>query len=55
MKKFWHVFRWFVLAFFIYAVLKSPDNAADIVRTAFTLVRDAAQGIIAVFDSLLRH
>ena len=55
MKKFWRVFRWFVLAFFVYAVLKSPDNAADIVRTAFTVLRDAAQGGIAVGDSLLRH
>ncbi len=53
MKKFWSIGRWVLLAFFVYAVFKSPDNVADIVRTTFTVLRDAGQGIIAVFDSLL--
>ncbi|HRW17515.1 MAG TPA: hypothetical protein P5181_01580 [Dermatophilaceae bacterium] len=53
MKKFWNVFRWFLLAFLIYAIIKSPDQAADILRTLFQLLRDAFVGIISVFDALL--
>ncbi|MFZ1286414.1 MAG: hypothetical protein WAR57_05175 [Candidatus Phosphoribacter sp.] len=53
MKKFWSVFRWFLLAYFIYAVVKSPDAAAEIVRTLFQLLGDAFRGIIGVFDAIL--
>ncbi len=53
MKRFWSIGRWVLLAFFVYAVLKSPDNVADILRTTFTVLRDAVQGILTVFDSLL--
>ena len=53
MKKFWNIFRWFLLAYFIYAVLKSPDSAADIVRTLFQLLGDAFRGIVGVFDAIL--
>ncbi|MBK8468382.1 MAG: hypothetical protein IPL45_00895 [Actinomycetales bacterium] len=52
-KKFWSVFRWFLLAYFIYAVVKSPDAAAEIVRTLFQLLGDAFRGIIGVFDAIL--
>ena len=53
MKKFWNIFRWFLLAYFIYAIVKSPDAAADIVKTLFQIIGDAFRGIIGVFDSLL--
>jgi hypothetical protein len=52
-KKFWNVFRWFLLAYFVYAVVKSPDQAADIVKTLFNLLADAAKSIFAVFDQIL--
>jgi hypothetical protein len=54
-KKFWHIFRWFLLAYFIYAVVKSPDQAASIVRTLFNLLAEAFRGIIGVFDAILRR
>ncbi len=53
MKKFWSVFKWFLLAFIIYAILRDPNQAADIIRTIFNLLRDAVTSIIAVFDALL--
>ena len=55
MKKFWNVFRWFLLAFLIYAIIKSPDQAASIVRTLFNLLAEAFRGIIGVFDAILRR
>ncbi len=53
MKKFWSIFKWVLLAYFIYAVVKSPDAAADIVRTIFQILGDAFRGIIGVFDAIL--
>lgn len=55
MRKFWNVFRWFLLGFFIYAILKSPDSAANILRSVFQILRDAVTGIVAVFDALLER
>jgi hypothetical protein len=52
-KKFWNIFRWFLLAYFAYAIVKSPDQAAGIVRTLFSLLADAFRGIISVFDKIL--
>lgn len=53
MKKFWSIFRWFLLAYFIYAVVKSPEAAANIVRTLFQIIGDAFRGIVGVFDAIL--
>ena len=53
MKKFWSVFRWFLLAYFVYAVVKSPEAAAGSVRTLFQIIGDAFRGIVGVFDTLL--
>ena len=55
MKKFWSVFRWFLLAYFVYAVVKSPEAAAGIVRTLFQIIGDAFRGIVGVFDLSLIH
>ena len=52
MKKFWNVFRWFLLAYFVYAVVKSPEAAAGMVRTLFQIIGDAFRGIVGVFDTL---
>lgn len=52
-KKFWSIFRWFLLAYFIYAVVKSPEAAANIVRTLFQIIGDAFRGIVGVFDAIL--
>ena len=54
MKKFWSVFRWFLLAYFVYAVVKSPEAAAGIVRKLFQIIGAAFRGIVGVFDTPLR-
>jgi hypothetical protein len=44
---------WFVVAFFVYAIFQSPDQAAGLVRGAFD---GLAQGVSAIgdfFDALL--
>lgn len=53
MKKFWNIFRWVLLGYFVYAVIKSPDQAAEIVKTLFNLLAEAAKGILGVFDKIL--
>ena len=55
MKKFWNVFKWVLLAYFVYAVVKSPNTAADIVRALFQLLADAFRGIMSVFDAVLNR
>ena len=52
-KKFWDIFKWFLLAYFVYAVVKSPDAAANIVKTLFQIIGDAFRGIVGVFDAIL--
>ena len=42
-----------VVAFLIYAIFKSPDQAASIVRTAWDGVVDGLHAIGRFFDALL--
>lgn len=42
-----------IVAFFIYAIFKSPDQAASIVRSAWNGVVDGAHAIGHFFDALL--
>jgi hypothetical protein len=42
-----------IVAFFIYAIFKSPDQAATIVRTAWGGVVDGLHAIGHFFDALL--
>ncbi len=55
MKKFWNIFKWFLLAYFVYAIVKSPQTAADVVKTLFELLAEAFRGIIGVFDAILKR
>ena len=49
------VVKWVVIGFLVYAVLKSPTQAADIARTAVDIVAQGITAIFAFFDSLLRR
>ncbi len=49
------VAKWVVLAFLVYAIVKSPGQAADIVRTGFDIIAQGFAAIIAFFDALLRR
>ena len=47
------ILLWVLLAFAVYAVLTSPEQAADIVRTAWEILADGVRSIGSFFDSLL--
>lgn len=47
------ILLWVVIAFAVYAVVTSPDQAADIVKTSGSIVADGANSIGSFFDSLL--
>ena len=44
-----------LVIFAIYAVVVSPNESADIVRSAFTTLADGIQAIFRFFDALLRR
>ena len=44
---------WLLLAFLVYAIVKSPTQAADIVRTSFDVLAQGVQAIFSFFDALL--
>ena len=47
------VIKWLIIGFLVYAVVKSPQQAADIVRTAFDIVAQGFTAIFSFFDALL--
>ena len=47
------VLLWFLIAFGVYAIFRSPDQAADIVRAAFDGILGALSSIGNFFDALL--
>lgn len=44
---------WLLLAFIVYAIIVSPSQAADIVRTAFGILATGVAAIGTFFNSLL--
>ena len=44
---------WGVLTFFVYAIVKSPSQAADILRTIWDIVVQGVKSIGSFFDALL--
>jgi hypothetical protein len=44
---------WVVVAFLVYAVFKSPDQAANIVRAAWSGILDGLSAVARFFDALL--
>ncbi len=47
------VFIYLMVAFVVYAVITSPTQAADIVRTAWDIILDGFAAIGTFFNSLL--
>jgi hypothetical protein len=54
MGRFRKVVIWLLIAFFVYAVFRSPDQAANIVRTGWDGIVAALGSIAAFFDALLK-
>ena len=49
------VLVWFVVAFLVYAIFRSPDQAAGIVRDAWAGITTALGAIARFFDALLQR
>ncbi|WP_172669690.1 hypothetical protein [Arsenicicoccus sp. oral taxon 190] len=49
------VLLWLLVAFLIYAIIVSPDRAADIVRTVWDILVQAVQSLGRFFDKLLNR
>ena len=47
------VLHWLVWGFLIYAIIVSPDRAADIVRTVWDILVQAVQSLGRFFDVLI--
>ncbi|GGL44252.1 hypothetical protein H9L10_12045 [Phycicoccus endophyticus] len=45
---------WLVVVFLLYAILTSPDSAADIFGSAWEVVANGVRNIGRFFDSLLQ-
>jgi hypothetical protein len=45
---------WLVVIFLLYAILTSPQDAADIFGSAWDVVLTAVQNVASFFDNLLR-
>jgi hypothetical protein len=48
------IVMWLVVIFLIYAIVTSPQDAADIFGSAWQIVVSGVQNIASFFDSLLR-
>lgn len=53
MQRLKRILGWVVLAFVIYAIVKSPTQAADIARTAWNILAQGVTSIFAFFNALL--
>ena len=53
MQRVKRIVLWGVLAFFIYAIVKSPAQAADILRTIWDIIVQGVKSIGSFFDALL--
>lgn len=53
MRRFWRIVGWLLLIYLIFLIIRSPTQAADLVRTAFDFLAGAVRAIAAFFDSLL--
>lgn len=49
------ILLWTLVAFFIYALYKSPSQAADIVQSAWDILVQAFASIGSFFNSLLNR
>ena len=47
------ILGWVLLAYVVYAIIKSPTQAADVVKTSFEILAEGVRSIFAFFDSLI--
>jgi hypothetical protein len=54
-KRIWKILLWTLVVFFIYAVITSPSQAANIVQNAWDIILQGFQNIGAFFNELLKR
>lgn len=54
MSRLWRVLGFLLLIYIIYAIIRSPTQAADVVRTIFEILANGIRSIATFFDSLWR-
>ncbi|MGB5952487.1 MAG: hypothetical protein WBG57_08260 [Ornithinimicrobium sp.] len=47
------ILLWLLFGFFIYAIITSPDRAADIVEAVWDIIADGFRNIGRFFDALM--
>jgi hypothetical protein len=55
MKQVKKILLWFLVAFFLYALVTQPDKAAAIIQNIWDLIVQAFQAIGSFFNSILNH
>lgn len=53
MRRVWKILGWIVLIYLVYAIIRSPTQAADVVRGIFEILANGVRSIAAFFDALL--
>lgn len=49
------ILTWLFWIFLVYSIFTAPDRAADIVRTAWSILVSGAENLSAFFTQLLRR
>jgi hypothetical protein len=53
MRRVVRVIGWILLIYLIYAIIRSPTQAADVVRGIFEILANGVRSIATFFDSLI--
>jgi hypothetical protein len=53
MRRVWKILGWIVVIYLVYAIIRSPTQAADVVRGIFEILANGVRSIATFFDSLL--
>ena len=53
MRRVWKIVGWIVVIYLIYAIIRSPQQAADVVLGIFEILANGVRSIATFFDTLL--
>jgi hypothetical protein len=53
MRRVWKIIGWILVIYILYAIIRSPAQAADVVRGIFEILANGVRSIATFFDSLL--
>ena len=53
MRRVWKILGWILVIYIVYAIIRSPAQAAEVVRGTFEILANGVRSIATFFDSLL--